>query len=365
MQTLFSEPRCLHRVLEFLELEQQFRLAQCCRRLWKFLLEEFAPTELQLDSSRCSRLRIGLGRAEGRTNLFLSNGALCDFLKRICPRITKFKYRKSYALDRSWRSSLLSLDVSDELLKALQLGTAPSPLEHDSHLSLLDMAIALIVMRDNVQELDLTSNLDPGAPTTSWAGLPPLRDCDWYMVCPMALARGKSKVIPPDKEIQPLNLPTVADQSLRPLHLPLNCCAGDNSFEAGALQMVAGGDADDHLICCQAFTRGLYWFTQALRTHDPKPYNESRIALSVNARASVRPHQTFSKLKRLSLSPPDHAPFSKSAWSLICLFRALNFDHFPELEELALLGDFVLFRYTHSLLPQFTLHQAGQTRDRI
>lgn len=351
------EDKVVENICSFLILRRVWRLSLCCKPLRAYVMDRFEPEGLTFDSLLLSSLRLGSRKSQGFTALMVTgNSDLSTWLKRILPKIRSLSYYKSYALDEQWRLSQIGTDI-DAPLSALPGPSAPGPTTRDAHLSLMDLAVMLLAARQNLVHLDLHANADPGAPLKHWAGIPPLRNCEWYAICPSTLlapanaSKNKTRNPNPNPNLNP-NPTSGGDTSsgsalVRKEERPrtfVPCCAAPLSLQSSFFNFEAPDDADDHVLCCQHLERCLYWLGNAIRKTDPRPYSLDKLAKGRYALVSDRAALEFSALKTLRLHPPLFEPNSMSCWSLILLLRAVKFSSFPQLERLELGGDFVLFR---------------------
>eukprot|EP01054_Gregarina_sp_Poly1_P008483 Gregarina_sp_Poly_1__8482@NODE_4_length_26097_cov_247_784211_g3_i0_p8_GENE_NODE_4_length_26097_cov_247_784211_g3_i0NODE_4_length_26097_cov_247_784211_g3_i0_p8_ORF_typecomplete_len352_score39_04_NODE_4_length_26097_cov_247_784211_g3_i02447825533 len=335
-EVLAKDKALLQRVYAYFRFRDGWRLGASCRAFWMFTVFDWQPEDLQLDASLIYQLRYSASRAGARSNIFFSRAHLANFLARICRSLRSLSYEKTYASDDSWRRRVLSPEISaSDVSEIRDVSDLAHPDElRDSHLSFLDLAILLLGSCQTLERLTLSGNWDPGAPSTLWLGLPPIRDCEWYMLCP--------KSFPPSKA-EPTPRVTKSPLFDHDNRVPGPQMCGRPG--AGTLGDVGLGDEHDHLRCCVEVDRVVHWTGLALRSPLRIMYGDGKAAISTIASPSTRPTLAFSRLRHLTLQPPSGGIYTRSCWALLCLLRGLKLTAFPQLESLSLLGDFVLFRY--------------------
>eukprot|EP01055_Gregarina_sp_Pseudo9_P000061 Gregarina_sp_Pseudo_9__60@NODE_103_length_4267_cov_30_934721_g95_i0_p1_GENE_NODE_103_length_4267_cov_30_934721_g95_i0NODE_103_length_4267_cov_30_934721_g95_i0_p1_ORF_typecomplete_len940_score242_14_NODE_103_length_4267_cov_30_934721_g95_i07713590 len=335
---LARDKRLLRRLYSYFRFKDGWVWGATCKAFWVYTMFEWQPLELALDADLIYWMRYSSNRAGGRSNVFFSSSPMASFLARICRTLRSLRYEKSYATDDSWRRRVLSpnnVAGTEDIRTGVERMSQPDFIR-DSHLSFGDLAVLLLGSCQTLQSLILSVNWDPGAPSTVWLGLPPIRDCEWYILCP--------KSFPPLKAEHSTARDTRLFDHDNRVPGPQPCRAGAANDWTGALRSMNYHDEHDHLKCCIEIDRSINWTGQALRSPLRIMYGDGKAALSSIANPSTRPTLAFSNLKHLTLQPPDGAIYTRSCWALLCLLRGLKLTCFPQLESLALLGDFVLFR---------------------
>lgn len=327
--------KLLQSLSEYLGLELTWRLGGTCRSLWRFVLFDYQPLTLHFPPRLLNHIRYSPARSGGRSNLFFSDRCLFGhWLARVLYRLQHLRYQKSYQGSQAWRVTYLSLVSGD----ATATQTADNEVQEDvdSYLSLGDLSIMLIASRKSLRTLDVTCNYDPGAPSRAWLGMPPVRDCDWYIICPTAFPPLPPPAKPPFFEaVSP-------DLVIKDPRVP----GRQQCSLANPLPGHRASDDYDHLICCRDLERLYYTTGQSLDNNLRLPPNRKHMSISSIAQPSQRPHLAFPQLETLVLRPPLDALYSQNCWPLVCLLRLLRVGSFPNLRELRILGDFLVIRQT-------------------
>eukprot|EP01053_Blabericola_migrator_P003735 Blabericola_migrator_1__3734@NODE_211_length_11365_cov_144_425828_g181_i0_p1_GENE_NODE_211_length_11365_cov_144_425828_g181_i0NODE_211_length_11365_cov_144_425828_g181_i0_p1_ORF_typecomplete_len954_score148_27_NODE_211_length_11365_cov_144_425828_g181_i070819942 len=367
---MHKERRALDVLYSYVSFKAGWCLGGTCKALWTYTMFHWQPSHIDLsDPGMLNMVRYSKSRAGGRSNIFFSNRSLplASFFARVSRTLKGLRYEKTYWRDDRWRRRVLSpeymaiqeetsdsssedgehtpsKDSTEEILKVSTINTQTKDVrppftednnvQLDTHLSFLDLAVFLLGSSLSLEEATLSCNWDPGAPISLWLGLPPIRDCEWYMLCPSAF--------PPVNGLEcggPIlssEAQALFDHDQR-LPGPLQCV----SQLTGGVELAA--DDQDHLGCCKELDLLVLQTGQALRSPVRISYQASKGSLSSLANPSRRPDMALPKLKKLTLQPPSSTIHTRSCWALLCLLRGLKLTSFPGCEELALLGDFVTF----------------------
>lgn len=377
-QLLWDESKILNCLFSHVDLTSGWILGSTCKKLWQYVLYEWEPRQIRFHPRILFELRHSKSPVGGRSDIWFSNKAFSSFLARVSKNISVFIYQKHYKSDSSWRYH--SFDLDSKLLPC-----KPGEFSHeedvesrkpylDTHLSMMDLAIILIASRQSLEILDLTANVDMSNVHNMWYGLPPLEHPDWYLLCPYNFPprrRECSGCVMCTKDGEQTGRINLRGRYLPTLSMPLTvdpafdfsqaevfepscadidfirrdsrigcmprCISNLSLPRPRILGLPEELDPDDHMRCCDGLERLIYFTGMNLSKAESVPWSGR---LTVTERIPLE----FPKLRELYLRSPNFGVktgnFSMvpTSWQLLCLLRGLQFQEYPNLTKMTILG---------------------------